>query len=330
MAKPTIYSANILLGGGDGALDSIDGNLLLEGDGAIVIADGTTYTYWLDDDSGVDESSPDVIKPDTNAGTKRWILQNVSTDMSFTDLIDVDEVSIDSADIGKVVKVGPDLKLEFAEDEGGGTFVELSDTPANYTDQAGKYVKVNAGEDALEFDTPAGGGFGRPIILTPQSSCGPSTNFATHDTIAGGSTPPEEVSVLDFDPDASEYRDFKFALPSGYDGGGLDITIYYSMTSDHDEGTPHKVRWEVAIRRINDDAEDINGAHAYQYNGVSDTVPSEIGEISVAHILFSDGADMDSLAASEMAILRIYRDHDHADDTGTGDAELQMITIKEN
>ena len=36
-------------------------------------------------------------------------------------------------------------------------FTDLTDTPANYTDQAGKYVKVNAGETALEFGTPAGG-----------------------------------------------------------------------------------------------------------------------------------------------------------------------------
>ena len=41
---------------------------------------------------------------------------------------------------------------------GASTFTALTDTPANYTDQAGKYVKVNAGEDALEFGTPVGGG----------------------------------------------------------------------------------------------------------------------------------------------------------------------------
>ncbi|GAG96253.1 unnamed protein product, partial [marine sediment metagenome] len=147
--------------------------------------------------------------------------------------------------------------------------------------------------------------------------------------IAGGSTPNEVVSVLDFDADASEYKDFKFALPSGYAGSGLDVTIYFSMTSDHDEGTPHKVRWEVGFARISDDDVDINGDHAYAFNGISDTVPSEVGEISMAHILFDNGADMDSLAASNMGILRIYRDHDHADDNATGDAELQMITIKE-
>lgn len=36
-------------------------------------------------------------------------------------------------------------------------FTDLDDTPANYTDQAGKYVKVNAGGTALEFGAPAGG-----------------------------------------------------------------------------------------------------------------------------------------------------------------------------
>lgn len=195
---------------------------------------------------------------------------------------------------------------------------------------AAELEELSDGSETTLHTHDYGAAFGRPIILTPQCSCGPAANFATHDTIAGGSTPAEVVSVLDFDADASEYSDFKFALPSGYAGGGLDITIYFSMTSDHDEGTPHKVRWEVGFARIDDDGIAISGDHAYDYNGVSATVPSVVSEISVDHILFTNGADMDSLAASEMAILRIYRDHDHADDNATGDAELQMITIKEN
>jgi len=41
---------------------------------------------------------------------------------------------------------------------GGGTFLALTDTPADYTGQAGKFPKVNATEDGLEFQTIAGGG----------------------------------------------------------------------------------------------------------------------------------------------------------------------------
>lgn len=193
-------------------------------------------------------------------------------------------------------------------------------------------IKIGDGSTAwtsLAYFGGAAGGTAFSIILTPQSSCGPAANFATHDTIAGGSTPAEVVSVLDFDPDASEYSDFKFLLPDGYDDGGLTVTVIFSMTSDHDEGTPHKVRWEIGFARIDDDGIAISADHAYAFNGVGATVPSVVSEVSYDDITFTNGADMDSLAAGEMAILRIYRDHDHGDDNATGDAELQMIIIKE-
>ncbi|GAH34647.1 unnamed protein product [marine sediment metagenome] len=47
---------------------------------------------------------------------------------------------------------------------GGGTFLELSDSPASYSGQAGKFVKVKATEDGLEFaavNGGNGGGLGR-------------------------------------------------------------------------------------------------------------------------------------------------------------------------
>jgi len=177
--------------------------------------------------------------------------------------------------------------------------------------------------------TPAAWGRQELLILTPQCSTAPAASFATLDTITGGSTPAETIPVLDFDADTSEYIDFKIILPAGYASGGLTVTVIFSMTSDHDEGTPHKVRWEVAFARISDDDLDMNGDQAYDFNGVSAIVPSVVGEVSYDNITFTNGADMDSLAAGEMAILRIYRDHDHADDNATGDAELQMIQIKE-
>ena len=52
-------------------------------------------------------------------------------------------------------------KVQLVNLPGGGgasTFLGLTDTPAAYTGQAGKYPKVNVGETALEFGVPAGGG----------------------------------------------------------------------------------------------------------------------------------------------------------------------------
>lgn len=71
----TAYQKTALTGGTATSLDGIDGSSLSDGDFAFVMVGGVLYTYILDASSGATESSPDVISPDTNAGTKRWILQ---------------------------------------------------------------------------------------------------------------------------------------------------------------------------------------------------------------------------------------------------------------
>lgn len=82
-----IYPAISLIGGGEGSLDSIDGDGLASGDGAIVITmiegHAYNYTYRLDSTSGAVESSPDIISPDANAGDKRWILTSVEDSIGF-------------------------------------------------------------------------------------------------------------------------------------------------------------------------------------------------------------------------------------------------------
>jgi hypothetical protein len=75
MANKIYYSKTTLTGGAATALDYIDGSLLVDGDFAYVTVAGVVYTYKLNASSGAAESSPNIISPDTNAGTKRWILQ---------------------------------------------------------------------------------------------------------------------------------------------------------------------------------------------------------------------------------------------------------------
>lgn len=73
------HAAIALTGGGIGALDRRDGDILNDEDAALVIIPaGGVYMYTLDATSGAAESVPDVIEPDTNPGTKRWILRSQS------------------------------------------------------------------------------------------------------------------------------------------------------------------------------------------------------------------------------------------------------------
>ncbi len=71
--------------------------------------------------------------------------------------------------------------------EGGGgasSFLGLSDTPANYTGKAGKFVRVNAGASALEFtDPPEGGGGGGGQAMGVASWTPPGNIFTTQGTV---------------------------------------------------------------------------------------------------------------------------------------------------
>jgi len=73
---PNFYGGIGLTGGGVGALDKLDGVILNDKDGAVVITESSIYAYHLDADSGVAESSPQVISPDSNPGNKRWLLKS--------------------------------------------------------------------------------------------------------------------------------------------------------------------------------------------------------------------------------------------------------------
>lgn len=153
----------------------------------------------------------------------------------------------------------------------------------------------------------------------------PQATSAAPDVRAGGSTPAEGVQVWDYDATTIEYTDFKCKL-HGYDGGGLTFTLPWSATT----ATSGETGFEIGIRRMNDDAEDIDAAHTYAFNVISggDTAPSLSGELSYPTITFTDGPDMDSWADEELAIVRVRRNTAAPDDMA-GDAELWGLFGKE-
>lgn len=152
----------------------------------------------------------------------------------------------------------------------------------------------------------------------------PNANAPQPTMRTGGSTPAERIAVYAFDAGTIEYIDFLCQLV-GYDGGGLTFTLPWTAAS----ATSGATRWGIAIRALVDDAEDIDASHTYDYNDADDTAASASGELSYPTITFTNGADMDSWANGELAIVRVRRNATHANDTMTGDAELWDIIGKE-
>lgn len=86
MADYFLYPAIKYTGTGEDSLDSYDGSILKDKEAALVLTSSKASFYHLDADSGLAESSPDVISPNTNAGDKRWVLVGLTVkDLTITD-----------------------------------------------------------------------------------------------------------------------------------------------------------------------------------------------------------------------------------------------------
>lgn len=108
------------------------------------------------------------------------------------------------------------------ENAGSGvtTFLALTDTPAAYTGQSLKVVRVNAGETALEFVTLAGGG-----DMLAANNLSDVTNVATARTNLGLNTTANQTDSTDkrFMTDAQEAK--LDGLIGVTDGDKGDITV---------------------------------------------------------------------------------------------------------
>lgn len=151
----------------------------------------------------------------------------------------------------------------------------------------------------------------------PFSNEPPSSNFATLDLRNYHPT-------LDFDASTNESAVFSAIMPQHYSGGGVTVYLHYAMTS----ATSGDIDWDVAFERIGDQQQDIDSDGFAAVNSVDNTtVPATSGLVDVVSIAFTDGADMDSVAAGELFRIKITRDA--ASDTATGDAELLAVEIRE-
>lgn len=156
------------------------------------------------------------------------------------------------------------------------------------------------------------------IVVFPLRILPPATSFAVPNIINGASSPAERYNVWQFADAAAAYIDYLCAL-KGYAGGGLTLRLGWSSLA-----TANNAVWQAAIRRIADDADDMDtGAHTFDFNtSGAVTAPSASGEVVYDNITFTDGADMDSWADNEMAIVRLLRDPAHGSDNLANTAYL--------
>ncbi len=157
--------------------------------------------------------------------------------------------------------------------------------------------------------------------LYPTGYEPPVSNYATLDTR-------NNHVVLDFDGATDEEAVWKCYLPTHYAGGGLTVDLFVSFTS----ATSGTSRWQVSIERIDLSSldTDADSFASAQSSGVS--APGASGQMVKCTVTFTNGAQMDSVAAGELFRLKVRRDADGTSGTDdiTSDAELHAVIVRES
>ena len=116
-------------------------------------------------------------------------------------------------------------------------------------------------------------------------------------------------------------------MPPHYAGGGVTVTVGWMATT----ATTGTISLDVAFKSVTDDADDLDTKAFAAANNANPTTANVSGEVDYVTVTFTDGADMDSVAAEEYFRLNVTRDADGTTSTDnmTGDMELVFVSIKE-
>ena len=155
-------------------------------------------------------------------------------------------------------------------------------------------------------------------VLWPEGNQATGAGVATYTTR-------NKHGILQFDASSNEIAIWSVLMPEHYGGGGVTVVPHYSMAS----ATSGDVDWDGQFERVGDGQQDVDSdgfAAANSQNNI--TVPATSGHVDIpTGITFTDGADMDSVAAGEKFRFELTRDA--ANDTAAGNAEIHLVHIKE-
>lgn len=130
--------------------------------------------------------------------------------------------------------------------------------------------------------------------------------------------------TLNFAGGSNEDAIFSGVMPQHYAGTtGVTVRIGYTMVTD----TSGDIDWDASFSVVKDGGDVAADAFAAINSVDNTTVPGTIRLLDVVSITFTDGADMDSVAAGDQFRLKIGRDG--VADTATGVAELHWVEMQE-
>ena len=148
----------------------------------------------------------------------------------------------------------------------------------------------------------------------------PVANFATPGFLDNG-TP-----FLAFDDGVNEVALFQGVMPSNYAGGGVTLTLRLMGATDTLD-----MSFKAFLKSITEGVDNLltKNFAAPQVNAAIDA-PTTVGLHTDDDITFTDGAQMDSIAAGELFYLLIMRDgQDSTADNMTGDGQLLQAILTE-
>lgn len=157
-------------------------------------------------------------------------------------------------------------------------------------------------------------------LFTPYMNEPPASAFMTPDTR-------NAHPVLDADDTTNETAIFTHVMPSNYTGGvGINARVGYSMSS----ATTGAIVITVEFERIGDQQLDIDSNSFASAQSVTVTVPGTSGNVDVATINFTSGAQVDDVVAGEQYRIRLGRTANSGSDTAAGDAEFHYVELVES
>jgi hypothetical protein len=157
-------------------------------------------------------------------------------------------------------------------------------------------------------------------IFLPDQNEPPAANYATRDLR-------NYHPCLDFDGATDEEAVFSGIMPRNYAGGGITVYLHVAFTS----ATSGNAYWSVSLERMDVGTLDLDADSFAAVQSAAGNPNGTSGIMTLVTITFTNGAQMDSIAAGDMFRLKVRRDADGSAGTDdvTTDAELVGIEVKE-